>query len=105
MCTIYGNGAVSIDVFLPLSRLTECKNSSSVRQMSVQLISTLPSGTLVILSFSFRSNPGQVGEAAEPQPTGLTLSVRNGGLEVKPFTLPRFNPLSVESSPGSKLDA
>lgn len=44
-----------------------------------------------------------VGEATEPQLVGSTSNV--GGPEVKPFTLPELNPLSVESSHVSQLHA
>lgn len=35
----------------------------------------------------------------------FTPAVQSGGVEEKPLTLPQFVPFSVESSPGSKLDA
>lgn len=37
--------------------------------------------------------------------TCFTLAVQSGRAEEKPLTLPQFVPFSVESSPGSKLDA
>ena len=39
------------------------------------------------------------------RPVDLTPDVGRVGLEMKLFTLPRFEPLPVESSPGSKVNA
>ncbi|KAG8000354.1 Ribonuclease inhibitor [Nibea albiflora] len=48
---------------------------------------------------------GRPERTAEPQLAGVTPDVRGGGVEVKPLTLPQFVPYSLQSSPGSRLDA
>lgn len=47
----------------------------------------------------------RVGEVAEQQPISFAPGVKSSGIEGKPFTLPQLEPLSVESSSGSRLDA
>lgn len=44
-------------------------------------------------------------ETAEQHPVSFTPDVESRETEGKPFTLPQFDPLSVESSPRSRLDA
>ena len=39
------------------------------------------------------------------QAVNVTLVFRHEGAERQPVTLPQFEPMSVDSSPGSKLDA
>ncbi|TKS66044.1 hypothetical protein D9C73_000100 [Collichthys lucidus] len=48
---------------------------------------------------------GEAERGAEPRLAGVTPDARSGKVEVKPLTLPQFVPHSIESSPGSRLDA
>lgn len=47
----------------------------------------------------------RVGEAVKPPPIDHTPGVKHSEVEEKPFTLPQFERHSVDTSPGSRLDA
>ncbi len=83
-------------------------SSLAKKELKAVLLGGLVSNGVFLLaavsSGEGRADP-QVGEAAEQQSVSFTPGVMSGDMEGKPFTLPPFDPLSVESSPGSILDA
>ncbi len=68
--------------------------------------SQLSTGVTAVVSWGRDSSDPQVSEMTEMRrlPDGTPV-VQSGETAKKPLTLPKFVPLSVESSPGSELDA
>ena len=71
-------------------------------------VCSLPAPVAVAMAVSAGEVPSEFrgGGAIEPRAIFIvTPGAKRGDMDEKQFTLPRFDPLSVETTPGSRMDA